>query len=279
MAVTGPSEKKFFKALRESVPALGMGTWGMGGGFMTPDYSGDERYVAALRRGIELGMTLIDTAEVYGGGHAEELVAEAIKGFPRSELFIVSKVWPSRASRDEVVKAALASVKRLGTHMDLYLLHWPPEDANLRERMKGLEEVVKRGLARYVGVSNFSVELIEEARSYLSTVDIVAVQNRMSVAYRVYERDVVPYTEREGMMFMAYTPLEKGRLARDPLLARVGAKYGKTAAQVALNWLLCIPPVVAIPKAARIEHVEENAGATGWRLSREDWKFIAEHFR
>ena len=265
--------------MRESVPVLGMGTWGMGGGFMSPDYSEDEKCVRALRRGIELGMTLIDTAEVYGGGHAEELVGEAIKGFPRNELFIVSKVWPDRRTRDEIVKAALASVKRLGTHMDLYLLHRPPEDGELKERMKGLEEVVKRGLTRYIGVSNFSVPLMEEARKYLSTVDIVAVQNRMSVSYRVYEKDVVPYAERRGMMFMAYTPLEKGRLATNPFLASVGSKYGKTAAQVALNWLICINPVVPIPKAARLEHVEENAGAMGWRLSREDWELIAEHFR
>jgi len=277
-SATAP-DKKFFRSMRESVPVLGMGTWGMGGGFMSPDYSEDKKCVRALRRGIELGMTLIDTAEVYGGGHAEELVGEAIKGFPRSELFIVSKVWPDRRTRDEIVKAALASVKRLGTHMDLYLLHWPPEDGELKERMKGLEEVVKRGLTRYIGVSNFSVPLIEKARKCLSTVDIVAVQNRMSVSYRVYEKDVVPYAERRGMMFMAYTPLEKGRLATNPFLANVGSKYGKTAAQVALNWLICINPVVPIPKAARIEHVEENAGAMCWRLSKEDWKLIAEHFR
>ena len=271
-------ERKFFRAMGESLPVLGMGTWRMGGDFMSPDYGGDKQWVAALRRGIELGMTLIDTAEVYGGGHAEELVGEAIRGFPRSELFIVSKVWPSRATRDEVVRAAEASARRLGTHIDLYLLHWPPGDGRLGERMRGLEEVVRRGLARYVGVSNFAVEQVEEARQYLSAVDVVAIQNRMSLAYRVYERDVVPYAQREGMLFMAYTPLEKGALARHPLLAEVGAKYGKTAAQVALNWLVCLEPVVPVPKAARVEHVEENAGAAGWRLSKEDREFLASRF-
>ena len=271
-------ERKFFKALGESVPVLGMGTWRIGGGFNSPDRSGDELWLKALRRGIELGMTLIDTAEVYGGGHAEELVGEAIRGYPRSSLFIVSKVWPSRASVDEIVKAAEASVKRLGTHMDLYLLHWPPEDGRLEARMKGLERAVEKGYTRYIGLSNFDLRLLEEARSYLSRVEIAAIQNRMSVAYRVYEKDVIPYAKENGMMFMAYTPLERGRLARDGFLAEIGRKYGKTAAQVALNWLICIEPVVPIPKAARVEHVEENAGVAGWRLSKEDWEEISRKF-
>lgn len=245
---------------------------------MSRDDSLDRQWVAALRRGLELGMTLIDTAEVYGAGHAEELVGEAIKGFPRDEVFVVSKVWPAHARREDVLKAAEASCRRLGTYIDLYLLHWPAPDVPIKETMKGMEDAVDRGLVRHVGVSNFELSQLIEAENCLSKVELAAIQNRYSLAYRRYERDVVPYCEREGMMFLAYTPLEKGTLAYDRTLAQIGAKYGKTAAQVALNWLICVEPVVPIPKAARLEHVEENAGAMGWRLSKGDWRKISKLF-
>lgn len=270
---------KFFRIMGEKVSCVGMGTWGMGGGFMSPDRSMDREWIAALRKGLELGMTLIDTAEAYGGGHAEELVGEAVRGFPRDEVFIVSKVWPTHARREDVKKAARGSVRRLGTYIDLYLLHWPAEGVPICETMRAMEGLVEEGLVRHIGLSNFGVGGIEEARACLSRVDIAAVQNRHSLMYRAYERDVIPYCEREGMMFMSYTPLEKGRLARDSFLAEVGRRYGRTAAQVALNWLIVLEPVVAIPKAARIEHLEENAGAMGWRLEREDWELISEKFR
>lgn len=272
-----PRDTKYFKIMGEEVPVLGLGTWGMGGGFWTRDTSRDAEEVAALRRGIELGATLIDTAEMYGAGHAEELVAEAIKGFPREELFIVTKLWPSHASADQVEKAARASAKRLGTYIDLYLLH-APADVPICETMRAMERLIDLGIVRFIGLSNFGVEAIEEARSCLSKTDIAAVQNRHSLLYRRDERTVIPYAERNGMMYMAYTPLEKGRLARDSFLAEIGRRYGKTAAQVALNWQIGLPPVVTIPKASRIEHVEENVGAMGWRLSREDWELISKHY-
>ncbi|ABL78344.1 aldo/keto reductase [Thermofilum pendens] len=274
----GAGDLKYFKKLGRSLPSLGMGTWGIGGGYWSPDTSGDAEWVSALRRGLELGMTLIDTAEMYGGGHSEEVVGEAVKGFDRDEVFIVSKVWPTHARRDDVVKAAEASVRRLGTFMDLYLIHWPPAEVPLCETMRGLEEVVRRGLARFIGVSNFGLELIEEARACLSREDVAAVENKFSLLDRRDESSVVPYAEREGMLYLAYTPLEKGQLARDSFLAEVGRKYGKTAAQVALNWLIKLNPVVPIPKASSLAHVEENAGAMGWRLSDEDWRAISKRF-
>jgi len=272
-------ERKFIPKLGAEVAAIGLGTWGIGGGFWTPDRSRDEEWVDALRYGLQLGLTLVDTAEMYGGGHAEELVGMAVKGFNRDDVFIVSKVWQTHAARDEVVKAAEASVRRLGTHIDLYLIHWPPEGVELCETMRGLEEAVKRGYARFIGVSNFGLQLVEEARSCLSQVDVVAIENKFSLLDRRDEGSVIPYAEREGMLYLAYTPLEKGQLARDQFLASVGAKYGKTAAQVALNWLLRFKPVVPIPKASSRRHVEENAGAAGWRLSEEDWRLISEKFR
>lgn len=272
-------EKKYFPKLGMSLPAIGLGTWGIGGGFWSPDRSRDEEWIAVLKKGIEMGASLIDTAEMYGGGHAEELVGEAVKAFPREDVFIVTKVWPTHARYEDVTKSAEASVKRLGTHIDLYLIHWPPTDVALCETMRALEAVVARGYARFIGVSNFSLELIEEARACLSKEDIVAVENKFSLLDRKDEDSVVPYTEREGMLYIAYSPLEKGELARNIFLAQIGTKYRKTASQVALNWLLKFPSVVPIPKAGSLEHLVENLGSTGWRLSDEDWRLIAEYFR
>jgi diketogulonate reductase-like aldo/keto reductase len=255
-----------------------MGTWGIGGGYWTPDYSKDSEWVRVLRLGIELGMTLIDTAEMYGGGHSEEIVGRAIKGFNRDEVFIVTKVWPTNASYDNVIKSANASARRLGTYIDLYLLHWPSDVVPICETIKAFEKLVDDGVIRFYGLSNFSVRGIEEARSCNKKYDVVAVENHYSLLHRDDEEDVIPYVQREGLLYLAYTPLEHGALARDPFLAEIGKKYGKTAAQVALNWLIYVDNVVPIPKAERIEHVKENAGAMGWRLSRDDWLTISNRF-
>ena len=272
-------EYKYFKKLGREVPALGAGTWGIGGGYWTRDTSGDKEAIAALRTGIELGVTLIDTAEMYGAGHAEELVGEAIKGFEREKLFIVTKVWQTHARREDVIKSAEASSKRLGTYIDLYLLHWPTSEVPLCETMKAMEDLVKRGLVKNIGVSNFSVELVEEARSCLSITDIAAIQNRFSLSHRVDEETVIPYAKKEGIMYMAYTPIDKGSVANNQILKKVASKYGKTPVQVALNWLIMIEPVVPIPKASKVEHMKENVGSVGWSLSKEDWNFISKSFR
>ena len=270
-------DTKYFKKLGRRVPILGMGTWGIGGG-MDIDKSYDKIWVSALKKGLELGLTLLDTAEIYGAGHSEELIGEAISGFPREEIFLVSKVWPSHAGREDIVKAAKASCRRLGTYIDLYLLHWPTPDIPLSEIMEGMEKILEIGLIRHIGVSNFEVNQIEEAKNCLNKSDLAAVQNKYSLIYRRYERDVIPYTEREGMMFMAYTPLGKGIIAKNVHLAKIGLKYGKTAAQVALNWLMYMKPVIPIPKAVQIKHIEEDSGAICWSLNRRDWESISEIF-
>lgn len=261
-------DTKFFKKLGRNVPSLGLGTWKMG-----EDRAYDDMSVAALRRGIELGAKLIDTAEIYANGRSEEIVGRAIRGFDRDELFIVTKVWTTHAHYDGVLKAASGSHKRLGTYIDLYLLHWPTS-IPICETMRAMEELVRSGIVRHIGLSNFDVRGIEEARSCLKSTDIAAVQNRFSPTYRKDYSDVIPYAQREGMMYMAYTPIEKGTLARNETLKKIGEKYGKTAIQVALNWLICIEPVVPIPKSSRVEHAEENAGAMGWRLSKDDFTAI-----
>ncbi|MGQ9478988.1 MAG: aldo/keto reductase [Thermoproteota archaeon] len=267
-------DTKFFRKLGRSVPSLGLGTWRMG-----EDRSLDEMSISALRRGIELGAKLIDTAEMYADGRSEKLVGRAIKGFERDELFIVTKVWPTHARHDDILKAARNSSKRLDTYIDLYLLHWPATGVPICETMSAMEELVKTGLVRHIGLSNFDIKGIEEARACLKNTDITSIQNRFSVMNRNDYSSVIPYAQKEGMMYMAYTPIEKGALAMNNLLRKIGSKYEKTPIQVALNWLICIEPVVPIPKASRIEHVEENVGAMGWRLSEEDFKEILNAFR
>lgn len=271
-------EYKYVKKIGR-VPALGMGTWGIGGGAWSPDYSRDRESVEVLRRGFELGITLVDTAEMYGGGHAEELVGEAVKEFDREDLFVISKVWPTNASYDSVIRSARASMRRLGSYIDLYLLHWPSESAHICDTIKAFEKLVDEGVIRFYGLSNFSVEGVESARSCSKKYDVVAIENRYSLYHRRDERDVIPYAQREGMMYIAYTPLEKGVVARDDFLREIGARYGRTAVQVALNWMIMIDNVVPIPKASKKEHIEEIAGSLGWRLNEVDWRRISERYK
>ncbi len=270
-----------FKELGRSgvkIPALGLGTWGIGG-YSIPDSSRDAEAIQALRRGIELGMYLIDTAEMYAAGHTEEVVGEAIKPFPRDKVFIVSKVLPENLSYANVLKAAEKSLKRLQTdYIDLYLIHFPNPRIPLAETMAAMEKLVEENWVRFIGVSNFDVNLMEKARSYLSRNDIVVNQVEYSLLNRRIEKDVLPYCLEQGITVMAYTPLGMGKLARNEFLSQVGKKYNKTAAQVALNWLILKENVIAIPKAIRKDHLEENAGATGWRLSQSDLKRISAYF-
>ncbi|MCS7110838.1 MAG: aldo/keto reductase [Ignisphaera sp.] len=260
------------------VSSIGMGTWGIGGGFWEPDYRFDREWIEVLRRGLELGLNLIDTAEMYGGGHSEEIVGRAVKGFKRDEIVVSTKVWQTNASYESVLKSAKRSMERLGTYIDVYLLHWPTESVPICETVKAFEELVDDGIIRVFGLSNFDVEGIEKARECCRKYDVAVVQNRFSLIHRNDERAVIPYAQREGLMYMAYTPIEKGVLTRDAYLAEVGRRYGKTATQVALNWLISIENVVPIPKTSNPTHLEENFGALGWRLSREDWESISIEF-
>ncbi|ADB88452.1 aldo/keto reductase [Saccharolobus islandicus] len=262
-----------------SVSSLAFGTWRIGGGYWYASHDRDNEWVSAIRKAIELGIRLIDTAEMYGNGHAEELVGEAIKRFNRDELFIVSKVWPSHAEYDNVIKSAKNSSKRLGTYIDLYLLH-SPSRVPICKTISAFEKLVDDDVIRYFGLSNFDVDQIERARECVSKYEIVAIQNHYSLLNRDDERKALAYAEKNGLMYMAYTPLENGILARNEFLASIGKRYNKTATQVALNWYITgRNSLIPIVKASKIPHVEENAGAMGWRLSEEDWREIDEHFR
>ncbi|ASJ08968.1 aldo/keto reductase [Thermococcus siculi] len=255
----------------DKVTAIGMGTWGIGG-YENPDHSRDGESIEVLRYGLELGINLIDTAEFYGAGHSEEIVGEAIKGFEREEIFIISKVWPTHFGYDEAKRVARASAKRLGTYIDLYLLHWPGESwRKIEETLHALEDLVDEGLIRYIGVSNFDLELLKRSQEAMRKYEVVANEVKYSLKDRWPETSgLLDYMKREGIALIAYTPLEKGTLARNECLAGIGKKYGKTAAQVALNYLIWEENVIAIPKAGSKVHLEENFGAVGWRLSKDD---------
>jgi len=279
-----------YKELVEGVriPVLGLGTWGVGG-YQTPDTSRDEEEVAALRAGIELGMTHIDTAETYGAGHSEVLVGEAIKPYKRGDLFITTKVWRTNLRYDDLISAMKGSLKRLGVeYVDLYLIHWPNPEVPLRETMRALEYCAEEGYTRFIGVSNFSASLLAEAQSHLRSHRLVADQVHYSLLEQSQAMELLPYCHEKDVMLIAYKPLgtQSYPVAYKPLvkpghpvLDELAEKYGKTQAQVSLNWLVLQEKVVAIPKASRLEHLRENVGAVGWRLSHEDFVRLGESFR
>ena len=247
----------------ETVPALGQGTWMMG---ERHDRRGDE--IAALRTGDELGMTLIDTAEMYGDGAAETLIGEAL-GDVRDQLFLVSKAYPQNASRKRLGGACEASLKRLGTdRLDLYLLHWRG-GVPLGETVEAMEALKAEGKIRYWGVSNLDTDDMAE----LVAADggaCVTDQILYNLARRGAEHDLLPWLADHGIPTMAYSPVEQGRLLADPTLAKVAAAIGATPAQVALAWAMRHDGVIAIPKAGSVAHVRENRAAADLVLSDAD---------
>jgi diketogulonate reductase-like aldo/keto reductase len=255
-----------------------MGTWGMGGG-MRPDPSRDSEAIEALRLGLDLGMTLVDTAEMYGAGHSEEVVSKALEGW-RKPVFVASKVSPSHFAHDDLLRSARKSLERLGMkRMDLYQLHWPNSRIPISETMKAMEKLVRDGLVRYIGVSNFSVDQMKEAQAALSKEEIVSNQVEYSLVDRAVEEEILPYCEREKITLIAYSPLGQGRIGRGrggpfKVIDEVAARLGKTRSQVALNWLLQHESVIVIPKASDKKHVTENAEASGWKLSDRDFQEI-----
>lgn len=260
----------------ERIPAIGLGTYGVGG-YFGRNTSKDAMEVASLRRGMELEMTFIDTAESYGDGHSEEVVGEAIKGL-REKVFIATKVSASHLAYDDVMRAAEGSLRRLGIRtIDLYQVHWANPSIPIKDTMRAMERLLTEGKIRYVGVSNFSWRETEEAIECLSRVELVSNQVRYSILDREIEGELLPICEREGVTVIAYEPLERGGLLRGKAvdeLKKVGRKYGKTPAQVALNWLIRKPAVMAIPKASKVEHLEENAEAVGWTIDEEDYRYL-----
>jgi diketogulonate reductase-like aldo/keto reductase len=245
-----------------AMPVLGLGTWRMG-----ERRDRREREIAAVKAGIDLGVTLIDTAEMYGEGEAEKIVGEAIAG-RRERMFLVSKVYPHNASRRGAVAACKRSLKRLGTdHLDLYLLHWRG-DVPLAETVGAFQALQADGNIRAWGVSNFDSSDIEELLALRGGDDCAANQVLYNLGARGVEWDLVPLCRGAGIALMAYSPLDQGRLLRERALQTIAAKIGATPAQVALAWLLQQHDVAVIPKAADVAHVHDNLSAARLHLDR-----------
>jgi diketogulonate reductase-like aldo/keto reductase len=243
-----------------AMPALGLGTWRMG-----ERRNRREQEIAALKTGIELGVTLIDTAEMYGEGEAEKIVGDAIAG-QRERLFLVSKVYPQNANRRGTVAACKRSLKRLATdHLDLYLLHWRG-DVPLAETVAAFRALQDDGSIRAWGVSNFDRGDIEELLAVPGGDECAANQVLYNLNARGIEWDLVPLCRRARIALMAYSPLDQGRLLSERALQSIAAQIGATPAQVALAWLLQQRDVAAIPKAVDIAHVHDNLFAAKLRL-------------
>ena len=251
------------------VPVIGQGTWMIEG-----SGASERRGVEALRAGIDLGLTHIDTAEMYGNGRAEELTGEAIAG-RRDEVFLVSKVLPSNASYEGTLRACERSLARLGTdHLDLYLLHWAGSYP-LGDTMRAMERLADEGQIRFAGVSNFYVRQVEAAQAALRHRRLAANQVLYHLRGRGIERKLIPYCREQQIAVVGYSPFGHEALPRPDsaggrVLAEVAERNRRTVRQVILNFLTRSPDVFTIPKASRAEHTRENAGGAGWALSAED---------
>ncbi|MGH2349259.1 MAG: aldo/keto reductase [bacterium] len=253
------------------VSVVGQGTWNM-------ERDDRKEAVAALRAGLEAGMTHLDTAEIYGSGRVEELVAEAIAG-RRDEVFLVSKVWPHNASTEGTVQACERSLRRLGTdRLDLYLLHWPSRHP-IEDTIRAFERLVADGKIAFFGVSNFDVDDLEAAQAAAGPRRIACNQVLYHLQERAIEHAVLPWCERHEVAVVAYSPFGSGdfpspRSAGGKVLKEIADAYGATPHQVVLAFLLRRASVFAIPKAARAAHVRDNAAASGLTLSPADLERI-----
>jgi diketogulonate reductase-like aldo/keto reductase len=257
---------------QQKVPVLGQGTWNIG-----DSAASRAAEIATLRRGIDCGMTMIDTAEMYGSGRSENLVGEAIEG-QREQVYLVSKVLPSNASLEGTVRACEASLKRLRTDvLDLYLLHWRGRYP-LHETIRGFERLLEQGKIRAWGVSNFDVDDMEELFTTPGGTACAANQVLYNPEHRGIEYDLLPWCAQNGVGVMAYSPVgQGGRLLSSAALKNVAQKHGISVAQAALAWCLR-QPIMAIPKASSVRHVEENAAAVSVELDTEDMAAIEKAY-
>lgn len=247
----------------ERVPALGMGTWNMG-----DDRATRTEEIATLRLGLDLGLRLIDTAEMYGEGLSESLIGEAIAG-RRDEVFLVSKVYPHNASRRGIAAACERSLRRLGTdRLDLYLLHWRG-DVPFEETVEGLQALQREGKIRHYGVSNLDLSDMEELWEVPGGDEVAVNQLLYNLSRRGIEWDLLPWLRERRVPVMAYSPIEQARLVRHPKLVDFAQACGMTPAQVALAWLLARDGIIAIPKTGHRDRLRENIGALSHPLTAE----------
>jgi diketogulonate reductase-like aldo/keto reductase len=255
------------------VPALGLGTWKMA---ESKRRRADE--IAALRLGLDLGLTVIDTAEMYANGAAESLVGEALEGRERRDVFLVSKVLPSHAKRKATLAACGASLARLRTdYLDLYLLHWRG-DTPLRETVDAFTQLVDEGKIRQWGVSNFDVADLDELMDTPGGASVACNQVLYNLSRRGIEIDLLPWCRHHGIPVMAYSPIEQGDLLSHAAVERVAVRHDATPVQICLAWVLRQRGVIAIPKAGTPSHVREDAGALHLALTAADVRELDEAF-
>lgn len=262
-----------------SLPVYGLGTWQMGGR-ETADYSNDDAEVKAIRQAIDCGITHIDTAESYGAGHSEELVAQAIEGFDRGKLIIATKISGQNQGYDGVMRAIEKSLKRLNLdYVDLYLLHrYPNPGISIAETMKAMDELIEQEVVKNIGVCNLTANRLKDVQKHSKN---KIVYNQLHYSLEVREpaiNGVIKYCQDNDVFISAWGPLSKGMLKQAPILQEIAAKYNKTPFQVALNWLISQPNVVTIPKTTSVEHLEENLGSLDWEMSNEDMERLTKEF-
>jgi diketogulonate reductase-like aldo/keto reductase len=251
------------------IPKIGFGTAQLGGRLFA-NRSRDSFYLSALRSALELGYVHFDTADFYAFGHSEELIGRAVRetNTKRENLFITTKVWPTRLTYKKVLRACENSLRRLQTeYIDLYLVHWPNPFVPLKETFRALNKLVKDGKVKHLGVSNFNVKLLKEAQS-LSETPILADQVPYSLTHRSYAKNgLLEYCQQNNILVTAYTPVDHGRMAASQILQTIADAHGATLHQIALAWLVNQPRVIAIPMSFNPQHQKENLEAADIELT------------
>ncbi|MEI3004363.1 MAG: aldo/keto reductase [Victivallales bacterium] len=259
-----------------SMPVLGMGTWQMGGRMERDSRNDDAGQIQALKTGLDLGFNLIDTAESYADGKAEELVGEAIRGYDRGKLFLTSKVWKTHVAYDDVLRAAENSLKRLGTdYLDLYLYHQVNNEVPLKETMRAFDRLVSEKLVRHIGVSNFALERFKRAQACAEH-KIVVNQIHYSLSVREPESELLPWLQENDVMIQAWRPLRG--VPDCALLNELCAKYGKTKSQIALNWLIMQKNIVTITASSSARHIQDNLDAAAFEMAPSDVELLTRDF-
>ena len=267
---------------QKKLSSIGQGTMGIGGSFSV-EHSMDSSHVAALKLGVDLGLTIIDTAEVYAAGHSEVLVGKAVVDM-REKVFIVTKVSPENLAYEDVINACERSLKRLNTeYIDLYMVHWPNPGIPIAETLRAMKVLKKNGKIHHIGVSNFSLWQLHEAEQAMDDEHIGAVQVEYNLFDRTIEKDLLPYCEKNNILIMAYSPLDQGCIHMDgekaSLLQSLAKKYQAKPSEIILAWIISHPSVVAIPKAVNPAHIRSNAKAGNLKLALDDIIAISHTFQ
>jgi len=256
----------------QKIPTIGMGTLGIGGTFKA-DASKQDEEIKTIQEGIKLGLTHIDTAEVYGNGLTEKEIGIAIKNFDRKKLFITTKVWKDNLHYNGIISSLENSLKRLQTeYVDLYVIHWPNPNIPIKETMETLEYLAEQGKIKSIGISNFTVREIEQAQKCLKNHRIVANQVKYSLLRREADKEIIPFCEKNNIMIIAYRPLGLGDLTHKgiKILDEIAKKYNKTRAQIAIKWIISHKNFVAITKSTKINHLKQNVDVFEWKLKQKD---------